>query len=246
MVKGFVKISWLFLIGLLPLLNACNEEDATTTNDETTNYVEDALLEIRDSTNVGPEHCYELVFPVTLQLPDETTVEIDSFGELRTVLRDWKAANPDSDERPTLVFPIELINSDGEVITVENAAALKALREACPFPGGPRGPRGPRGGHGGGHGRPGGDHGGNGGACACFEIVFPVTIAFPDNTTQEVAGRKALRDAARAWRAANPGVQGRPELVFPITVKLEDGTTQEVADAAALKALKENCATTGN
>lgn len=244
MVKGFVKISWLFLIGLLPLLNACNEENTATTNDEVSNYVEDALLELRDSTNVGPEHCYELVFPVTLLLPDETTVEIDSFGEFRTVLHDWKEANPDSDERPTLVFPIELINSDGEVITVESAEALKELREACPSP---RGPRGPRGGHGGGHGRPGGHHGpGDNGGCACFEIVFPVTIEFPDGTTQEVADRKALRDAARAWHEANPGVAGRPELVFPITVELEDGTTVEVADADALKALKETCASSNN
>lgn len=51
MLKSFVKLSWLFLIGLLPLINACTKENATT-NDAVTNYVEDAVLGLRDSTNV--------------------------------------------------------------------------------------------------------------------------------------------------------------------------------------------------
>lgn len=242
MVKRFVKFSWLFLIGLLPLISACTKE-TTSTNDAVTNYVEDAVLELRDSTNVGPEHCYELVFPITIQFPDSMTTQVDSFGQLKTALRDWKEANPDNNERPTLVYPISIINQDGEVVTVANAEELKALRDACPFPGfehgGHHGSHGPRGGHGGGSGHSGGS--GNGG-CMCFQLVFPISIAFPDDTTQEVADQRAFHDAVKAWHMANPDIGGRPELVFPLTVKLADGTTQQVADAAALRALKESCA----
>lgn len=236
MVKGIFKFSWIFLIGALTWLTACNEESSTTTDDVTT-YVEDALTEIRDSVNVGRGHCYELVFPVTLQFPDETTVQVDSFGALKTALREWKEANPDSDERPTLVFPIEVIAQDGTVISIASAEELKELRDSCHF----GGPRGPRGGHGGGPGRPhGGNHGG-GGSCSCFEIVFPITLSFPDGTTATAADRAALKTLTRAWKAANPTSTERPEMVFPITVKLEDGTTQTVASPAALQALKESC-----
>lgn len=246
MLKGFAKFSGILLLSFLTWMTACNKDASTTTTDDVSDFVESALTELRDSANVGTGHCFELVFPITIVFPDETTTEVDSFPELKTALHDWKEANPDSNERPTFKYPLEVLAQDGTIITVTNAEELKALRDSCDM-GGHHGPRGPRGGHGGGPGRPGngggGNHG-NGGDCACFQIVFPVTIQFADGTTKSVADERALRDAARAWHEANPGVEGRPELVFPINVKLTDGTTQAVADAAALKALKESC--TGN
>lgn len=243
MVKGFVKLTGLFLIGLLTWMTACTQDSTTTSTDDVTNYVEDALTEIRDSANVGRGHCYELVFPVTIVFPNATTVEVDSFPELKTALRDWKIANPTSTERPSLKFPVSVINKDGEIITVSDEAGLKTLRDSCDM-GEPHGPRGPRGGHG--RGPRGGGHG-NGGECACFQIVFPVTIAFPDGTTKQVADQRAFQDAIKTWRQANPTATAKPELKFPVTVKLSDGTTQAIANAEALKALKESCTDdTGN
>ena len=68
-----------------------------------------------------------------------------------------------------------------------------------------------------------------------------MSISLPDGTTQEVADHKEIKQAARAWKEANPDSEERPELVFPVSVELEDGTTQEVASQEDLEALKESC-----
>lgn len=117
--------------------------------------------------------------------------------------------------RPHLgfVFPISVLSQDGEIITVNNVDELRALREEC------------GGGTFGHHGHQGhGQHG-----LTCFEIVFPITIEFPDGTTAEAADRQALHQLIRTWKQNNPGVQGRPKMVFPITVKMdEDGSVVTV------------------
>src|SRR5688500_19651686 len=43
------------------------------------------------------------------------------------------------------------------------------------------------------------------GMAGCYELVFPVTVQFPDSTTQEVADYDALKLAIREWFEANGG-----------------------------------------
>ncbi|MBN8679450.1 MAG: hypothetical protein J0M29_14570 [Chitinophagales bacterium] len=166
--------------------------------------------------------CYELVFPVSIVLPDSSTVEVSSYEEMKQALRNYFQANGGGGHqghhggpRPHLgfVFPISVLSQDGEIITVNNVDELRALREEC------------GGGTFGHHGHQGhGQHG-----LTCFEIVFPITIEFPDGTTAEAADRQALHQLIRTWKQNNPGVQGRPKMVFPITVKMdEDGSVVTV------------------
>ena len=80
----------------------------------------------------------------------------------------------------------------------------------------------------------------------CFELVFPLSIEFPDGTTAEVNDREELKQAVRTWKEANPGVDGRPVLTFPITVEFEDGTTQTIETIEDLRTLKETCQETSD
>jgi len=60
----------------------------------------------------------------------------------------------------------------------------------------------------------------------CFTPVFPITMVFPDGSTQEFQNREEMGNALKTWKQENPGVNERPEFQFPITVTLKDGTTK--------------------
>jgi len=62
------------------------------------------------------------------------------------------------------------------------------------------------------------------GKLGCYELVYPVTIAFPDGTSQEVNSGEELREAVKSWKEANQDVNGRPHLAFPYDIVTEDGT----------------------
>ncbi|RMG88667.1 MAG: hypothetical protein D6714_00330 [Bacteroidetes bacterium] len=75
--------------------------------------------------------CFKLVFPVTIQFPDSTTLEVNDRKELKMALREWKINNPGADEHPTLVFPLDVEMKDGTIVTVNSVEELKELRKSC-------------------------------------------------------------------------------------------------------------------
>jgi len=102
--------------------------------------------------------CFSFVYPLTVVLPDGTNVEVNSDEELITAVEDWYDANPDSDEDPTLVYPVNvLLEMDGSSLTVNNDDELEDLFEMCD------------------------EHDDE----ECFTINFPISIQFPDSTIVE-------------------------------------------------------------
>ena len=217
MTKSFVKFSWIFIIAVAAFLTSC-EQDNALTDTVLENFTNSSVETLERQGNCGRRGCFEFVFPITIAFPDETTAEVNSYDELKESIRTWKENNPDSEEKPNLVFPIEVINEEGEVISVADMEELKALASECR----------PRGGHGGG-----GRH--------CFKPVFPLSIAFPDGTIAEAENRRALKQLVREWKENNPDSEERPQFVFPIDVEMEDGTVVTVESAEDLEALKESC-----
>lgn len=224
MLKQVLKFSWMFALMGVFAFSACERENLTNDEDLVIDYLDEALFHLQSEGNLGRFGCFELVFPVTLEFPDESTFMGDSYEELIQAIQDWKEANPDVEGRPTFVFPIEVISEEGEVISVNSKEELHELREEC-------------GGHFGGHGH----HGHHGNCTPCFEIIFPVTIQFPDETTADAADRIELKNLIREWKQANPDAEERPELVFPIEVEMEDGTIVTVNSKEELQELRESC-----
>ncbi|MFK7981057.1 MAG: hypothetical protein AB8G86_13810 [Saprospiraceae bacterium] len=237
----------------------------------TENYVNQSVFEMQKRGNAGKFGCYEFVFPISINLPDGSVVSVESFEDLRAGIADWKGNNSAAKERPHLAFPIEVVSEEGAVISVEDFVALGALRRACAkkffentkwedikgcFVGGFRGgrPDGVGGGRpdGVGGGRPDGVGGGRpdgvGGGrpdCMngdrCFRLAFPVTVNYPDGSSENFDTHVALKKAARTWRMANQASTTTPQLAFPLTIEMEDGTTQSVESKDELKAIKDNC-----
>jgi len=233
--KPILKINFLFLALAALLFIACEKEDFS----ELTSEELEATVDFRNEYDVysdegetdefgrrhHPRICFDLVFPVTVNFPNGSSLTVENEEELRTALRRWKAANPDAEERPEFEFPVQIERRNGEVITIERRAVFMRLVKACKPDRGPRGDRGNR--------------------KDCFDLVFPVTINFPDGTSVTAQNDEELREAMKAWKEANPDAEERPEFDFPIDVTLEDGTTQTVADAEAFRALIASCGPRG-
>ncbi|MCS7035388.1 MAG: hypothetical protein RMJ33_12210 [Saprospiraceae bacterium] len=219
---------------LLPsaLLAAAIFFACTKTTDDTLateEAIDQALFEVQERGGLGSYGCYELVFPVTIQLPNGTTAEVNSYEEIAQKLRAYFEANgrPKRGMRPafSFVFPISVVNSNGEVIVVENEQQLRQLRAECKGTFGNHGPNG---------------HGHHG--VACFEFVFPVTIVFPDGTTAQAENPRAMRQIIRTWKQNNPNTTERPVLQFPLQVKMRrTGEIITVNNADELAALKNSC-----
>jgi len=165
--------------------------------------------------------CFQFVYPYSVLLPDSSTVQIDSAGELKELIKSV-------DGKIELVFPVSVIKSSGETVTVTSPEDLKLILDEC---------RPDTLGNGGGHGKH-GDHGKD-----CFELVFPLTMVYPDGTTATYDDESALKAAMEKWKKENKGNKnGKPEFQFPIKV-IKSGETDPttVNSKEELEELRKNC-----
>lgn len=210
---------------MLGLVTSCaDSDDAQLLSTE--EFVGATIDGMEAQGKIGRGGCYEFVFPISINFEDGSTAELADYASLRVVLKTWRENNPDAENKPTLSFPLEVMDEDGSLISVADKDELKELRKECR-----RGhfdnPRRIR----------------KFFRTACFDVVYPVTLEFPNGSTLEAATPGALKTAIRAWRqSVERPVEDHPSVVFPITVEYEDGTQVEAASKEALKELKDQCA----
>jgi hypothetical protein len=202
------------LVAFTTFFTACNREEITNSDE----YADYSIQQIEERTRTGRGGCFELVFPVSIAFTDGTQAEVNNYAELKTAIKTWRENNPDAtrEDRPTLVFPIEVITQEGETVTVASEIELRQLRRDCK-----------RANHG--HGK------------ACFRLVYPVSVVFPDGTIQSFNRPKDMAKALREWKRENPNATSHPTLQYPVTVTLEDGTTKTVNSKEEMRALKADC-----
>lgn len=221
--KGFGILA-LVAIGFV----SCKKDESTlvSTTDlvSSTEYTEMSVYEMQCDGALGKLGCYELVFPVTIQFSDNTTLTANSYDELKEGIKAWREANGKGSGRPEFVFPISVINEAGETIVVDSKEQLRELRAACPDSKG-RGHKG---------------HFLRG--LKCFDLVFPVTLVFPDASELEVGSYEELKNATIEWRRNNPRAKNHPVIKFPFSVTLKsDGSTVTIESREDLKELKKSC-----
>lgn len=223
--NNLFKFTWMLALASLTLFTSCDKDDVNVTEDVEF-FVNSSIFDIEEEGNCGRFGCYEFVFPITIQFPDETTSEVDDYAGLRTAIGDWREANPEAEDRPQLAFPLDVLDEEGAIITVEDRAGLIELRRACRrnFFQRKRDKRA--------------KHRGE----RCFKPVYPLTLDLSDGGTITAENPRSLKLQLRAWRSENPGSEERPTLAFPIDVEYQDGTVVNVASAEEMKALKEDCA----
>ena len=174
---------------------------------------------------VGKSACLEFIFPITIEFIDDSTLEAADYESLYTGIKAWFEANEvekSKENRPSLVYPIQVLNEEGEIIDVDSQESLKELKSECSGKTGKCGD----GKHGKGH--------------SCFSLVFPIEVTI-GAVTATFEDRATLKAAIKAYKQEVGDDAERPQLIFPVTVIYEDDTTATAANSDELKALKAAC-----
>jgi len=215
--KYLLRMS-IFAFCTMLFVTSCTKEEVNIQDVE--NFTNESIDNIQRKCKAGKYGCFEFVWPISIAFEDGTVAEYEDHESLKAGIRAWKEANAEATERPDLVFPLDIMDEEGTLITVNSQEELRAVVQECRDSFGRRG-----------HARE-----------ACVRVNYPITIQYPDETTESFDDRRALKTALRAWKEANSDADVRPELVFPIEVTMV--ATEEVVTVESkedLQAIKEEC-----
>jgi hypothetical protein len=156
--------------------------------------------------------CFEFSFPITFFMPDNSTITLDSKEDWDLV-KQWYRANPDANERPELVFPVDIVLKDGIVQTLLNIDELKDVKGACKE---------------------------NKDKRKCFRLALPLSFTMPDASVIAV-NEKADFELIKEWYIDNPTVEEKGVLNFPVDIIYKDETTTTINNADEMLAAKVDC-----
>ena len=86
---------------------------------------------VRGEDGRDRRECFRLIFPVTFEMPDGTDITGDHEEGIRTAIRQWYADNRNTDVRPQLQYPVEIIFADHSTLTVNNDEEMREAYEGC-------------------------------------------------------------------------------------------------------------------
>lgn len=190
--------------GLIP-----DQNTGGVTNPTTSNFMQNS-----HSSGSFDSLCFQINYPITVLLPDGTDQMVNSDTELFDAIDAWYDNNPDSDEDPTLVFPIDVTLEDGSTLNILDEEQLEGLYDEC-F--------------------------GEYDEEDCFSLVYPVTIVYPDGSTATANSEEELEMLFDDWETNNPNSDEEPTFSFPLDVTFLDGTIETLSDEGQLETLLEDC-----
>ena len=205
----------------------CNKEDVVI-SEQTEQYAEEVVFRTQESTNLGKYGCYDLVFPVTLNFPDGFMVDVTSYESMREEVIKWRKENPKVRTKPNIQFPFDVVNEDGELITVDNESEQRELKLQCgrnffsvnSFIG---------------HGKR---------RKLCFTLEYPFSVVLDNGvivTIEKPIDRRLLHNRLKQIKSNYPNAKIKLNFVYPITVRLEDDTMVTINNQDELKKLIKDC-----
>ena len=177
------------------------------------------------SDEIEDWECFTLAFPVSFNMPDGSLVTVESDDEESWAeIKAWYETNRDSEERPTMQFPVGIL-FDEESLVIENQEEMRSAYQEC-YP------------------KRDGEWSRDGDE-TCFYLVFPVIYVMPDGSTISVTsddedGWSDLKD----WYEENEDSEDKPELQYPvdIIVETEEGTsTVTINNQEEMASAKREC-----
>ena len=170
--------------------------------------------------------CFLLVFPITFDMPDGSTITVETDDEDGwSEIKSWYEANPGSEERPMIQFPV-VIFFDEETMTIDDHEHLRDAYLEC---------------------RPerDGDWERDEDGRACFELVYPVTFTMPDGSSLTIENGDEGWDELKDWYDENEGYEEvRPEIQYPVDIvyETEEGdSTVTLNNDEEMEEAKQEC-----
>ncbi|MEL6864991.1 MAG: hypothetical protein AAFP19_11250 [Bacteroidota bacterium] len=156
--------------------------------------------------------CFELVYPISYTMPDGSTIS-GSEEELDRAIKAWYDANPATDQRPLLQYPIEVIIGD-ELITINNEEELEELKRRCEDKWDED--------------------------KECFELLYPISYTMPDGSVISGNTEEEVGSAIEAWYDNNPATDQRPMMQYPVEVIIGDEIIS-IGSEEEMDELKRRC-----
>lgn len=166
----------------------------------------------------------DLVYPITLVMPDDGILTVNNEDELETAFENWEIANPNSTTKPAFQYPIQMTNLKDETITVNDDDELEKAFTACEK-----------------HEKEDCEKDEDKDEKECFDFVYPVSMTMPDGTTVTGNDEDALDTALKNWYNANPNATDEPTFDYPLQIIFEDGTTKTINNETELKDAYDDC-----
>ena len=165
--------------------------------------------------------CFALVYPVTFVMPDGSTITVETDDEAGwQEVKDWYDANLESDERPTLEYPIDIVyetDAGDSTVTINNESEMEAAKDECWD-----------------------EWNDEEDDRECFELVLPVIFVMPDGSTITVENDEGWGNL-RDWYMNNNETEEEPALQYPVDISYEDGTTLTINSDEEMEAAEEDC-----
>ena len=150
------------------------------------------------------ETCFYLVYPVTYVMPDGSTISVTSDDEDGwSDLKDWYEENEDSDDKPELQYPVDIIIETEEgssTVTINGEEEMAAAKRECHTEWE--------------------EDWDEDDERDCFEYVLPVTFLMPDGSTITVEDEEGWY-SLRVWYEENREYEGEPDIQYPIDISQE-------------------------
>ena len=150
----------------------------------------------KDWDREDKEKCFELVMPFTLIMPDSSLIIIETEDD-REKVEEWYKNNPDSKDRPSLEYPVDVVieTDEGEhTITVNSDDEMKKIIGRCEKDRKEKE--------------------------KCFELVMPYTLIMPDSSLITIETEED-REKVEEWYKNNPDSKDRPSIQFPVDIIVE-------------------------
>ncbi len=171
------------------------------------------------------DDCFEFVFPIDVTLANGSTQTISSQEELDAFIETWFEQNPESEDFPSLNYPIDVV-VDSTTVTVTSEEELCGIIEQCfeDF-----------------------DFDDEWGYDFdevledCFEVIYPIDVTLPDGTTQTVNSNAELEQLIETWYEQNPESEECPMPNFPIDIITTDMDTVAITSEMELDDVIDEC-----
>ena len=89
------------------------------------------FLDKKDYDKTEKEACLDLVYPVTYTMPDGSEITGNTEDEVWTAIKNWYEVNPDSEEKPSLNYPVDIIFKDGTTENIADEIEMILAKENC-------------------------------------------------------------------------------------------------------------------
>ena len=113
------------------VINFDDETSLTVNTEEEMQAVrQDCKVNFEKNKGEKGKKCFEFIYPITYTMPDASEIVLVD-RESRSLIKEWYESNPDIEEKPTLLFPVDIQMQDESVITINSEEEFDEIRNAC-------------------------------------------------------------------------------------------------------------------